>query len=505
MKLELMDKFNFHNTERIYTDEGYLIVPANIARPGIQMYRAGELKNNDGTILGNLDPEAIVNVYRPPEEVFNIEAVNSFKNIAVTNNHPPVFLNSKNHKKYSIGTVLSDVTITDGKFVGGTLKITDADTIAEINGGKVDVSAGYDSVVTLEEGETPSGKKYQAVQRNIRGNHVAVVLRGRAGSEIKISDGLEEPSAHRESLVSEGIEHSEVSEASETTFAKEGRKKGESEEEEVELGGDGVPGSNSTSPFSDSTTKTDTTVEDEVIDPEGENEMEDKEMELKDAIDKITSLESQIADMATKVMDQDKMDTMVMDRMALMGNCQRIHPKMEMTGKSNFMLKKEAVAMKLKDKDLDNVSQEYIDAAFDVMLADADYQASKVTDETLAEVITAPEPANITDNVDGKHDPDVYGEDLSFKDGEGDPETPKDADKSESVKETTPNTKEGINNKEGEADEVDPVTKEDKIENMDSSSILDSAFAIETTNKNVKRKVTAYEKFKASSRDAWKK
>src|SRR5690606_2300087 len=37
-------------------------------------------------------------------------------------------------------------------------------------------------------GQTANGEAYDAVQKNIRANHVAIVQRGRAGSEVRIGD-----------------------------------------------------------------------------------------------------------------------------------------------------------------------------------------------------------------------------------------------------------------------------------------------------------------------------
>jgi len=54
-----------------------------------------------------------------------------------------------------------------------------------MKGGKVQTSCGYE----CDLDETPGvyeGQRYDAIQRNIRANHVAIVESGRAGSEVKI-------------------------------------------------------------------------------------------------------------------------------------------------------------------------------------------------------------------------------------------------------------------------------------------------------------------------------
>ena len=53
------------SSERTYTDEGFLVVPARISRTGIQEYLAVEMG------LTDRDPNDIIRVYRPEEEVFS--------------------------------------------------------------------------------------------------------------------------------------------------------------------------------------------------------------------------------------------------------------------------------------------------------------------------------------------------------------------------------------------------------------------------------------------------
>ena len=64
--------------------------------------------------------------------------------------------------------------------------ITDAQAIAAMKAGKAELSCGY--VCDLEDapGVTPEGERYDSIQRNIRGNHVALVAQGRAGKEVRV-------------------------------------------------------------------------------------------------------------------------------------------------------------------------------------------------------------------------------------------------------------------------------------------------------------------------------
>ena len=159
------------------TVEGFLIcrnVP--IARTGEQEYLARELQ------LGG-DPERIVVVERRPGDVFEPAALASFEGKDVTDGHPPENLSPENFAAYSKGHV--ENVRRDGDFIVADLYIKDKSLISDIqNGIKREVSCGY--LCNYE----PDGTKYR--QSHIRGNHVAVVPRGRAGHEVAIKDSAAE-------------------------------------------------------------------------------------------------------------------------------------------------------------------------------------------------------------------------------------------------------------------------------------------------------------------------
>lgn len=167
----------YHGTRispnQIETGEGFLIcrnVP--IARTGEMEYRARELRL-DG------DPERAVTVYRGPEDVFEAAAVASFEGKPVTDGHPPENVGPENFSAYARGHVQN--VRREGEFLMADLYINDAALACDVrNGVKREVSCGYLCVYT------PDGGRYR--QSSIRGNHVAVVPRGRAGHEVAIKD-----------------------------------------------------------------------------------------------------------------------------------------------------------------------------------------------------------------------------------------------------------------------------------------------------------------------------
>lgn len=163
------------------TPEGFLIchdVP--LARLGPMQYRAGELG-----LLGN--PEQIVTVNRYAEDVFAPAAIASFEGKDVTAGHPPENLTADTWAAYARGHVENVRRQED--FLVGDLIIKDSQLANEVQSGAVrEVSAGY-TAEFLPDGDCLK-------QTNIRGNHVAVVPRGRAGHDVAIKDAA--PSAEKE-------------------------------------------------------------------------------------------------------------------------------------------------------------------------------------------------------------------------------------------------------------------------------------------------------------------
>ncbi len=154
------------------TPEGYLRAWATIARTGVQMYT-----DADGSVRRE---------YRPATEVASPESLASFAGKAITLEHPPILLDSANTKDYQIGFSGTEVVYDDG-FVRAVMTITDKEAIERImRGDAKEVSAGYRVNYDATPGVTDSGENYDGIQKEINGNHIAVVRRGRAGPQVKL-------------------------------------------------------------------------------------------------------------------------------------------------------------------------------------------------------------------------------------------------------------------------------------------------------------------------------
>lgn len=123
--------------------------------------------------------------YRPPEAVFDDASLETFDSVAVTNDHPPRLLTPADAAKHAVG-MLQGAPWRDHDHVVATMVIYDAAAIADIEAGKQEISCGYECDVELKSGVSPQGERYDAIQTNIRGNHVAVVHSGRAGSTARL-------------------------------------------------------------------------------------------------------------------------------------------------------------------------------------------------------------------------------------------------------------------------------------------------------------------------------
>jgi hypothetical protein len=160
----------------IETPEGYLICKnAPIGRIGWMNYLAQEVP----AVL-NIPYGSTVKVYRSPEELFSESAIASFEGKSVTNNHPANLLDINTVSVIERGHLQN--VHREGEFLLADLVIKDSGLKAEIkNNIKRELSSGY--ICRWEM--LPDGS---VEQKEIVGNHVAVVKDGRAGPRASIKD-----------------------------------------------------------------------------------------------------------------------------------------------------------------------------------------------------------------------------------------------------------------------------------------------------------------------------
>ena len=179
-------------SDTYFTPEGYLIDNPILTRVGIFEYH-----NPDGTIRREL---------RLPEEVFAAESLASYKGKPVILTHEAGLVDVDNVQQEHIGTILSE-GIQDGDDVRAQIVIHDAESL---DYGLRELSLGY----TQTPDETPgvwNGQPYDAIQRNIQINHLALVEKARAGEQARLNiDGEEQGGNQMSKARKDGLTPEEI-------------------------------------------------------------------------------------------------------------------------------------------------------------------------------------------------------------------------------------------------------------------------------------------------------
>lgn len=299
---------------------GFMTLKTVVSRSGIQKYYGYELGMTDGD-----NAFKIFKVYRPPEEVFSRESLDTFINIPVTDDHPSELVTIDNVKELQKGQ-LSHVE-KSGDYLMGISTITDKDLINKIKNGKVEVSVGYTNVLKDESGVF-QGEKYDFVQSQIKSNHLAVVDKGRCGSACKLTFDSQEKTKMANIMIS-GVSF-EVSDQVKQAFDAYVKDQEESAKKK-------------------------------------EEEMEDMEEEKKKVEAQKDALQGQLdAEKKTALTDAD-IEKMVNDRAMIISSAQKVltDEEFKAAGKD---LKQAVIKKVMADIDLDGKSEDYIGAMFDVAI-----------------------------------------------------------------------------------------------------------------------------------------
>ena len=152
-----------------FTEEGYLIDHPIVTSVGIFEYT-----NPDGSTRREL---------RLPEDVFAPESLASYKGKPIIITHDAGYVDKGNVEEETIGTILSE-GYQDGDNVRAEIIIHNTDAMKQC--GLRELSLGYN--LRLEE--TPGvweGQPYDAIQRDIVINHLALVGQARAGEQARLN------------------------------------------------------------------------------------------------------------------------------------------------------------------------------------------------------------------------------------------------------------------------------------------------------------------------------
>lgn len=142
-----------------------------------------------GASIGAPERNRVYNVYRPEEELADPACIESFKLLPWVDDHTmigPGFTPAE--KKGVEGVIGEEVYFRDG-ILYGNIKVFSDGLKNLIDAGKRELSAGYRCVYEFVSGVW-NGIPYDAIQRKIRGNHLALVDQGRMGPDVAVLDHL---------------------------------------------------------------------------------------------------------------------------------------------------------------------------------------------------------------------------------------------------------------------------------------------------------------------------
>ncbi len=325
----------------VKTDSGFLRVPIRATRVGIFEYL-----QKDGSIRRE---------FRPPEEVFSKESMDSLAGVPLTVRHPNQMVNTKNVKGLSVGMTGDVVSKAEDRYLDIVGTVTDEVTVKSLerksdNGDGQQVSCGY----TADMDFTPGiwkGQTYDAIQRNIRYNHVALVDLGRAGPEARIKLD-ENDNAIYSTNDNQGV-----------VKMKNIKIDGKEFEVNEELHG----AISSLQTKMDAMKKNEGDMKKKM--EEDEDEMKKMKKEKDEMEAKKDSLASEVSSLKeaakTAKLDHNEIDGLVAERANVCDVAEKIVKDFKKDGKSNLDIKKEVISAVSPDLKLDEKSEDYINARFD--------------------------------------------------------------------------------------------------------------------------------------------
>lgn len=183
----LKDKFKQRTAQdkKIVDVNDFWLIPDN------PMTKIGVFPYLGRQISPELEPDKIYQVLRPEEELTRPETLESLKLIPLINDHTMIgnAPGMKPAEEVGVeGTTGTNVKVS-GRILTNDLKCYTENIKELISSGKKDLSMGYRCRYELTPGEY-EGQHYNAIQRDIIFNHIALVDEGRMGSDVRVMDSF---------------------------------------------------------------------------------------------------------------------------------------------------------------------------------------------------------------------------------------------------------------------------------------------------------------------------
>jgi hypothetical protein len=157
---------------------------APITKAGVNPYYGREIPK--GNELG-LDPGKVYRLLRHPDEIKNAAA--TFHNLPLLDRHVPHSAD-EHDGDITVGTVGSEAEY-EHPYLYNSLAIWNRQGRDHIDSGsQKELSSAYSYDADMTPG-TYEGEPYDGVMRNMVGNHVCLVKKGRAGSDVALDEALQ--------------------------------------------------------------------------------------------------------------------------------------------------------------------------------------------------------------------------------------------------------------------------------------------------------------------------
>lgn len=182
------DSFAFDRaTRRTYDSAGSLhVASTHISKSNVCGYLGREINDVMSGAAGwsMLEPEKMYQLLRDPEELKR--AAPTFNNVPLLNKHVPVTADAFPQENV-IGSTGTDAEYNE-PYLDNSLVVWHGRDIKDVEDEtRKELSSAYRYRADMTPG-TYQGVPYDGVMRDIKGNHVALVKEGRAGSDVVVGD-----------------------------------------------------------------------------------------------------------------------------------------------------------------------------------------------------------------------------------------------------------------------------------------------------------------------------
>lgn len=160
-----------------------------LSKEGVFLYRGAQITLPDGSKPPDLNQ--LYPVYRPAEELE--QSIESFKLIPWIDEHTMLGgeeMGMTPAERKGVSGVIGEAVYFKNGTLYGNIKVFSEKFARQIEKGKKELSLGYRCRYEYNPGVW-NGQKYDYIQRDLKGNHLALVEKGRMGAEVRVMDGAE--------------------------------------------------------------------------------------------------------------------------------------------------------------------------------------------------------------------------------------------------------------------------------------------------------------------------